>query len=43
MSLGINVDDDVEVAVGTVPAARDRTEDGSMTNATRAQVALMAA
>src|SRR5258707_11737526 len=40
--LGINVDDDVEVAVGTVLAARDRPEDSGVANAARTQVAFMA-
>lgn len=43
VSLWIDVDHDIEVAVGPVLAARDRTEDGGVTNTARAQITLMAA
>jgi hypothetical protein len=37
VSLWINVDDNIEVAVGPVIAARNRTEDDGVTNAARVQ------
>jgi hypothetical protein len=41
--LGINLDHDIEVAVGPVLAAYDRAEHGGMTDAARPQGALVAA
>src|SRR5882724_1506646 len=42
VSLGINIDDDVEIAIRPAIAARDRAENGRVTDSARAQGGLVA-